>query len=180
MTPSTNKQKNDEYSSFEKGIFNKLDENEKVISILMAKYIVANNSKWHSNDFPSSQIAKTILKLFKKNNMSFPVMHRIVKEILKTWKDQRICEYLRTTKYGHCRKTKAIYRFNAEGINRLKEIVINNDIKMIKKTQKKQLENMKVSEKDLMKSRPAIITEIKFNYEEVLYEIIDSDQFSED
>jgi hypothetical protein len=166
-------------SSFEKGIFNKLNENEQVISILMSKYIVGNNSKWHSNDFPSSQIAKTILGLFKTDEISFPVMHRIVKEILKTWEDENLCIYIRTTKYGHCRKTKDIYRFNDESINKLKEILIHHNINIIKDP---NIDKIKApgKKKDVMKSRKSIIEEIRFNYEDILYDYINTNEDTEE
>lgn len=176
---SDSKNNSSELCSFEKGIFNKLNENEQVISILMAKYIVGNNSKWHSNDFPSSQIAKTILNLFKTDEISFPVMHRIVKEILKTWEDENLCNYIRTTKYGHCRKTKDIYRFNDESINKLKEILIHHNINIIKDPTKNKIKEPE-KKKDIMKSRKSIIKEIRFNYEDILYDYINSNEDTEE
>ena len=164
--------------SFEKGIQNKISENKEIISILMAKYIVANNSKWNSNDFPSSQIAKVVLKTFK-NKMSFPITHRIVKEILKDWQKDNICKYITTTKYGHCRKTKDIYRFDQQGLNKLKEFLIHHDIKLIKSDGIPKL-NIK-NDETIMKSRNSMINEIKINFEEIIFDFINMNpQFEED
>ncbi|MHA1268657.1 MAG: hypothetical protein ACTSPY_02615 [Candidatus Helarchaeota archaeon] len=164
--------------SFEKGIINKLNENKDIVSLLMAQYIVANNSKWNSNDFPSSQIAKVILRLFKSQDISFPIIHRIVKEILKDWKNKNLCNYIMTTKYGHCRKTKDIYRFNSNGIKKLKEMLIHNDIKRIKNTLNNQDQNSHY--KEIMKTRESIINEIRFDFEEILYDYVNSNELFND
>ncbi|MHA1311159.1 MAG: hypothetical protein ACTSWR_03315 [Candidatus Helarchaeota archaeon] len=168
----------DKLCSFEKGIFNKLKDNKDILSILMAEFIVKNNSKWNSNDFPSSQITKVILKLLISDNITFPVMHRIIKEILKEWESQKICDYLQTTKYGHCRKTKEIYRFSSEGINKLKEFIIYNNIKIIKNS--REYMDKLIQTKEIMKTRSSLINEIKFNYEEILYDYINSNEFYND
>jgi len=171
MTETAKQDSIENLCSYEKGIINKLNENQKIINILMAKYIVANNSKWNSNDFPSSQIAKVILKLLKKD-IHFPIMHRMVKEILKIWEKEKICKYITTTKFGHCRKTKDIYRFEDEGIKRLKEMLIHYNIDLIKGKENNAID-LKPNE-EIMKPRDNLILEIRYNYEEILYNYINT------
>ncbi|MHC1591864.1 MAG: hypothetical protein ACXQS8_07250 [Candidatus Helarchaeales archaeon] len=124
----------------------------------MGEYIVSVNSKWQSNDFPSSSVAKTLLKVFKEKQTRFPIIHKMVKTILKNWEAQGICDHISTTKYAHCRKTKEIYRFDDEGFKKLKELILDRNIQMIKKDDKHIFESfMAQQNRETMKSRESII-----------------------
>ncbi|NHI93164.1 MAG: hypothetical protein EAX96_11730 [Candidatus Lokiarchaeota archaeon] len=142
-------------SSFERGIEKKLENNFELLEWLTGEYIVSVNSKWSSNDFPSSQLAKMILKILNKGKTNFSVFHRLVKEILKEWEVEHICSYVTTTKYAHSRKTKMIFRFDEEGIKKLKEKIMSYSISLLEKQDVLFLKI--VRERETMKTREKII-----------------------
>jgi len=162
-------------SSFETGIIKKLEQNYEILEWLMGEYIVSVNSKWSSNDFPSSNLAKMILKLLKKGKTSFSVFHRLVKEIMKRWEKENICKYITTTKYAHSRKTKMIFRFHTEGINKLKEKVMEYTVVLLERNDELFLEIIK--EQQTMKTRQKIIDLILMDMEDKIADIdLDDDE----
>ena len=119
-------------SSFEKGIKRRLSKERKIIEGLMAEYVVGVNSKWHSDNFPSTQLTKVVLNITRRGKKDFSSTHRLIREILKDWEKLDYTEYVTTTKYAHCRKTKMIYYFPANGLKKLKELIIDRHIEIIK------------------------------------------------
>ena len=89
MVKKAKKKEGKQKSSFERGIDRKLEANFELLEWLTGEYIVSVNSKWSSNDFPSSQLAKMILKILEKGKTNFSVFHRLVKEILKQWEKDK-------------------------------------------------------------------------------------------
>ena len=165
-SPTTSKPKK---SSFETGILRKLEKNYELLEWLMGEYIVSVNSKWSSNDFPSSNLAKMILKLLKKGKTNFSVFHRLVKEILKRWEKENICKYITTTKYAHSRKTKMIFRFDSEGIDKLKEKVMEYTVILLERNDELFLEIIKAQQ--TMKTRQKIIDLILMDMEDKISDI---------
>ncbi|MFX1449575.1 MAG: hypothetical protein ACFFCM_01960 [Promethearchaeota archaeon] len=151
-------------SSLQLGIIKKLKEEEKFIEWIMAEYVVSVNSKWSSNDFPSSQLAKLILKILQKPNSQFAITHTLVKKILQKWEKQGICDFVTAAKYAHCRgKTKKIYRFSDNGLKKMKELIIDMIINSIKEN---NLLLEKLSEKETMKTREKILDDFLFQFQE--------------
>jgi len=162
-------------SSFETGIFRKLEKNFELLEWLMGEYVVSVNSKWSSNDFPSSNLAKMIIKLLKKEKTNFSVFHRLVKEILKRWEKEKICKYITTTKYAHSRKTKMIFRFDVEGINKLKEKVMEYSVILLQRNDKLFLEL--IQDQQTMKTRQKIIDLILMDMEDKISDLDDDEDF---
>ncbi|MHA1799679.1 MAG: hypothetical protein ACTSVY_14625 [Candidatus Helarchaeota archaeon] len=162
-------------SSFETGIDRKLEKNYELLEWLTGEYIVSVNSKWSSNDFPSSQLAKMILKVLNKEKTNFSIFHRLVKEILKKWQKQGLCNYITTTKYAHSRKTKMIFRFDEEGIKKLKQKVMDYTIDLLEKEDELFLKIVK--KQQTMKSREKIIDLILMEMEDQLLDLELDDDF---
>ncbi|NVM03221.1 MAG: hypothetical protein HWN67_12850 [Candidatus Helarchaeota archaeon] len=157
-------------SSIELGIINKLKKEEKFIEWIIAEYVVSVNSKWHSYDFPSSQLTKLVLKILNKPKTKFSINHRLVKEILKKWEKKGICIYVVATKYAHCRgKTKLIYRFTDNGLKKIKELIIDMIINSIKGDDSLLL---KLSEKEIMKTREKILDDFLFDFQERIESLV--------
>ncbi|MHA1301660.1 MAG: hypothetical protein ACTSO9_19745 [Candidatus Helarchaeota archaeon] len=175
MVKSTKKKK----SSLELGILKKLKEEEKFIEWIIAEYVVSVNSKWYSYEFPSSQLAKLVLKILNKPSTKFSITHRLVKEILKKWEKQEICIYITTTKYSHCRgKTKEIYRFTDSGFKRIKELIIDLIMDSIKREDSllfKLSDNQKT-----MKTREKILEDFIFEYEDKIESIVSAGEFKDE
>lgn len=173
MSKSSKKKK----SSLELGIIKKLKEEEGFIEWIIAEYVVGVNSKWHSYDFPSSQLAKMVLKILIRPNTKFSITHKIIKEILKKWENNEICLYITTTKYAHCRgKTKIIYRFTDSGIKKIKELIIEMVIISIKKEDTLLL---KLSDQRTMKTREKIIDDFLLEYQEKIGYLISTQELNE-
>ncbi len=156
-------------SSFDTGISRKLEKNYELLEWLMGEYIVSVNSKWSSNDFPSSNLAKMILKLLKKEKTNFSVFHRLVKEVLMRWEKENICNYITTTKYAHSRKTKMIFRFNTEGINKLKEKIMEYTVILLERNDELFMEIIR--DQQTMKTRQKIIDLILMDMENTISDI---------
>jgi hypothetical protein len=147
--------------SFEKGIKRRLGKERPIIEWLIGEYIIGVNSKWHSDNFPSTQLAKVIINITGKNKGDFSSTHRLIREILKEWEQKGYCEYVTTTKYAHCKKTKMIFYFPAGGLQKIKAMIIDKHIDLIK-----NWEDWKsyVRPDDVMKTREKIIDLILFEY----------------
>jgi hypothetical protein len=152
---------NSNLSSFEKGIKKRLSKERPIIEWVMGEYIVGVNSKWHSDNFPSTQLTKVVLSVTRRSKRDFSSTHRIIREILKDWESLEYCQYITTTKYSHCRKTKMIYHFPANGLKKIKEMIIDQHIDFIKNWDKWQ---KYVKNDDVMKNRQDIIKLIVFEY----------------
>ncbi|MFX0136241.1 MAG: hypothetical protein ACFFDN_21555, partial [Candidatus Hodarchaeota archaeon] len=125
-----------------------------------------------SNDFPSSQLAKLILKILKKPSSQFAITHTLVKKILQKWEQNGICKYITATKYAHCRgKTKIIYRFADDGLKKIKELIIEMIIDSIKEDNSLLL---KLSEKETMKTREKILDDFLFDFQERIESLVSS------
>lgn len=148
-------------SSFEKGIKRRLSKERLIIEWLMGDYIIGVNSKWHSDNFPSTQLTKVVLNITRRSRREFSSTHRLIREILKDWEKQGLCEYITTTKYAHCRKTKMIYHFPSTGLKKIKEMIIDRHIDFIKNWDKWE---RFVKPDDIMKTRENAIKLILFEY----------------
>jgi hypothetical protein len=136
---------------------------------IMVEYITRTNSRYRGNEFTSSQLAKTVVTATQLEKTRFPVIHRIVKEILREWEDRGLCIRISTTKYSRCRKTKDTYRFTNEGLTELKKQSIEDTMETIGKSE--------LTTTPIMKTRDYII---KDRFEELLNSMMRTPQPVED
>ncbi len=129
---------------------------------IILEYICRVNAKFYSNVFPSTQLAKIIMNKLQAKKTSFPIIHKIVREILKKWEEKEVCEHVRTTKYSKSRsKTKEIYKFPDLGLAELKKRLISSSIDLIEK------ENpAKFCDDNVMKTREEILDGFQREIEE--------------
>lgn len=107
------------------------------------EYITKVNSKYRANEFTSSQLAKTIMTAARIGRTGFPIVHRIVKDILRKWEEQGLCTHVSLTKSSRCRKTKDTYRFNVKGLKEIKKQAIEGTIETIERNELKATSIMK-------------------------------------
>lgn len=149
-------------SSYQKGIKNLLEKHEEDFEQIIAEYILEVHNKYYSNTFPSTQICKILIDKLEKQATKFSIFHKIVRNILNKWKDKDICEIV-SQKKGHSIKT--IVKFDDEGINRLKQKLIELSIKKIEdgitnniisidtlKTRERILEDIELEIKDIFQT----------------------------
>jgi hypothetical protein len=113
---------------------------------IVLEYIAKVNSKYRANEFTSSQLAKNILTTTEMGKTRFPIVHRIVKDILRTWEEQGLCTHISRTKYSRCRKTKDTYRFRTQGIKEIKKQAIEETIRTINEGELKESPIMRTRE----------------------------------
>jgi DNA-binding PadR family transcriptional regulator len=149
-----------EPSSYEKGINNLLNDIEKYEALIWA-YVLRVNSNFHSNEFPSTQITKIIMANLGLEKTRFSLFHKVIRIILNRWEEKGICELVSNTRASSARKTKEIYRFNDDGLEKIKARFIDKCIEDIVK-------NVDI-EKDLqvLKTREKIIQDLTFKLREI-------------
>jgi len=148
-------------SSFEKGIKKRLSRERDFFEWIIGKYIIGVNSKWNSDNFPSTQLAKVVLDITGQSKNDFSLTHRLIREILTGWEEKGFCQYVTTTKYAHCRKTKVVYYFHPEGLKKIKEMLIDQHLNIIKNWEQGDWKNY-MDLTDVMKTRENIIKIISF------------------
>ena len=164
-----------EKSSFLKGI-DKLLENLAIFEREIIDYILSVNKKFHSNTFPTTQLAKIIMSRLKFKQTQYPIIHKVTREIFKRWESQDLCKYISTAKAGRNRKTKDIYKFTEEQIAILKGKRIEASIAEIS-------EDSLDSKKDIqqMLSRDEILSRITEQADSLLSEMDENDdEFDEE
>ena len=87
------------------------------IEKILKDHINSVNSKWQSNVFPSSSLAKIVLKELNLPKTRFRLVHKEVRKILMNWAENKLCIHMGTTHYTHSSKTKMIYEFPDEIID---------------------------------------------------------------
>jgi hypothetical protein len=125
------------------------DETVHEFKAVIIEYITRVHSRYRGNEFTSSQLAKTVMTKMDLERTRFPIVHRIVKKILRTWETQGLCTHTTRTKYSRCRKTKDTYRFNIKGLAEIKKQAIEEIIQTI--------ENRETSDSSIMRTRESII-----------------------
>ncbi|GAB4305444.1 MAG: hypothetical protein Kow0069_01230 [Promethearchaeota archaeon] len=146
----------------------------RVFEEIIAEYIIRVNSKYFSNVFPSTQLTKVVLGKLQERKTKFPIVHRIVREILKRWEQEGVCIHVTTTKYSKSRtKTKEVYKFHRGGLQVLKDLIIQSTIDKIKgEIDKEQVPT------DSLKTREEILEE--FNREiEDFFEAMETESETE-
>ncbi len=151
---------NTELSSYEKGINNLLNDIKKYEALIWA-YVLRVNSNFHSNEFPSTQITKIIMDKLGLEKTKFSLFHKVIRIILNRWEEKGICELVSNARTSSTRKTKEIYRFNDDGLEKIKAQFIDKCIEDIVKDV-----NL---EKDLqvLKTRDRIIEDLTFKLREI-------------
>ncbi len=158
-------------SSYDKGVEKMLAYSKDFEDIIL-EYICRVNAKFYSNVFPSTQLAKIIMNKLQAKKTSFPIIHKIVREILKRWEEKEVCEHVRTTKYSKSRsKTKEIYKFPDVGLAELKKRVISSSIDLIEKE-----DPSKFVEGNVMKTREEILDGFQREIEEFFDFMEEGDQ----
>ncbi|HME52493.1 MAG TPA: hypothetical protein VKM55_09770 [Candidatus Lokiarchaeia archaeon] len=149
-----------EISSYEKGINNLLNDMEKYEALIWA-YVLRVNSNFHSNEFPTTQITKIIMAKLGLEKTKFSLFHKVIRIILNKWEETGICELVSNSQKKNARKTKEVYRFNDDGLEKIKARFIDKCIEDI-------IENVDV-EKDLqvLKTRDKIIEDLMFKFKQV-------------
>ena len=151
-------------SSYNKGIKRKLEKQKDVLEYLIIEYILRVNSRYRSQEFPSTQVAKILLKQLG-NRDSFATTHRLVRDILREWDEKRgWCQKIAVTKYGHCRKTKTVYRFSEEGLQALKQRLIDFRIDEIERDTPLTTEEPEDPE-IILRTRDELLDDLLDNYE---------------
>jgi len=113
---------------------------------IIVDYVTRINSRYRGNEFTSSQLAKNIMTTTELEKTRFPIVHRIVREILRKWEEQALCTHIARTKYSRCRRTKDTYRFNERGLNEIKKRAIDETIETIKKSELRSTPIMRTRE----------------------------------
>lgn len=158
--------KNSELSSYQKGI-NRLFEHREKFERVIIEYILFVNSTYGSNMFPTPQIAKIMVDKLQFKKTQFPIIHKIVREILNEWEKNGWVEYVTTTKSGRNRRTKFIYRFTPENLELLKGRYIGTSIRDIETDRPHDDAPLK----DTLKTRERILQQWIDNINEVISDI---------
>ncbi|TFF87133.1 MAG: hypothetical protein EU550_03890 [Promethearchaeota archaeon] len=151
--------KEEEASSYQKGITNLLEKHEEDFENIIAEYILDVHNKYYSNTFPSTQICKILIDKLDKKRSKFSIFHKITRNILNKWVDKDLCEII-SKKKGHSVKT--IVKFEKEGINRLKQKIIDMSIKKIEEGIKNNIISI-----DSLKTREKILEDMEYEIKDV-------------
>jgi len=144
-------------SSYNKGIQNLL-KNEELFDEIICEYVVRVNAKYYSTIFPSSQIAKIIMDKMDKEKTKFPIIHKVVREILNKWVDRDICKFV-SEKRKH--KIKTVVEFDQEGLNKLKRKILDFSIDKINEG----IKDLEI-EVDSLKTRGDIFKEMELEIQD--------------
>ena len=156
-----NDSKNDaDLSSYEKGIINLLNDMEKFEALIWA-YVLRVNSNFHSNEFPSTQIAKIIVSKLGIESTKFPLFHKAIRVILNHWQELGLCELVTNARSTSSKKTKEVYRFNEEGLEKIKAKFIDKCIDDIIK------DTSFLNDLQVLKTRERIIEDLTFRLRDI-------------
>ena len=84
---------------------------QKIIEEELYDYVIGVNRKWNSNIFPSSSLAKAILKNLHESRNKYRKYHTTVKKVLNKWANKGFCKLIDMTSLPSGKKTKFIYQF---------------------------------------------------------------------
>jgi len=170
-------------SSYQKGI-RKIMGHKSDFEMLISEYLLSVNSKYKSNMFPTPQIAKVLVSKLKVKKTKFPIIHKIVRMILKEWCDNGWCEFVSTTRSGKNRKNKYVYKFSPENFKFLKGKFITGSINEIEMSGKEGKEKSHhdntpnigeiegdIPIKDAMKSREIIFEDWIFEIQDLINDV---------
>ena len=146
-------------SSYQKGITNLLEKYEEDFENVIAEYIIYTNNQYYSNTFPSTQICKILINKLEKSQSKFSIFHKIVRNILDKWVDRDICAIVSQRK-GH--NIKTVVKFDEDGLQRLKQRLIDFSIKKIEEDMKNQRLSL-----DSLKSREKILEDIEYDIKDL-------------
>lgn len=158
--PETDEPDDDKTSSYQKGINNILEDVE-TYEALIWEYVLRVNSNFYSKEFPTTQIAKIILDRLNIEKTRFPIFHKVIRIILANWATNGLCERVRRTRSSGTKKTKVIYRFNEEGLGKIKAKFIDKCISDIIN------EDALKRELQVLKTREKIIDDLNFYLSEM-------------
>lgn len=133
---------------------------------IICEYVVRVNAKYYSTIFPSNQIAKIIMDKMDKKKTKFPIIHKVVREILNKWVNKDMCKYV-SEKQIH--KIKAVVEFDEKGLQRLKRKILDYSIDKIQSGLKDQ-----DVPADSLKTRDAIIKEMELEIQD-FFNVIEED-----
>lgn len=155
----TSKPARDDKSSYEKGINNLLQDIQKYEALIWA-YVLRVNSRFHSKDFPSTQIAKIIVSKLNIEKTRYSFFHKAIRIILSKWTGEGLCERVQETASKSAKKTKEIFRFTEDGLEKLKAKFIDQSIDDI-------LKNVDIERDfEVLKTRENIIEDIQHRFKD--------------
>ena len=87
---------------------------QRIIEDQLFDYINYVYRRWNSNIFPSSSLAKIIIKNLNESPKKYRLIHKNVKQVLNNWSKKGICKLIGMTSLPSGKKTKFIYQFKME------------------------------------------------------------------
>lgn len=87
---------------------------QRIVEDQLLDYINDIYSRWNSNIFPSSSLAKIIVKNLKESQKKYRIYHVIIKKVLDNWSKKGLCKLIGMTSLPSGKKTKFIYQFEME------------------------------------------------------------------
>lgn len=152
-------EKDQNQSSYQKGIANLLAKHEQEFENIIAEYILEVHNKYYSNTFPSTQICKILINKLDKKQSKFSIFHKIVRKILDRWVDNDICKIVSQRK-GH--QLKTVVKFDEDGFRRLKQTIIDFSIKTIEEGIQNQVLSI-----DSLKKREDILQDLEYDIQDL-------------
>ncbi|MHA1299510.1 MAG: hypothetical protein ACTSO9_08765 [Candidatus Helarchaeota archaeon] len=90
------------------------DNFKRIIEEELYDYINDVYRRWNSNIFPSSSLAKALLKNLRQPRNKYRKFHSEVKNVLNKWAKNGVCKLIRKTSLPSGKKTKFIYQFEMD------------------------------------------------------------------
>ncbi|NVM01754.1 MAG: hypothetical protein HWN67_05440 [Candidatus Helarchaeota archaeon] len=84
---------------------------QNIVEVELYDYVTDINRRWNSNIFPSSSLAKAILKNLHESRKKYRKYHTLVKKVLNKWATLGFCKLISMTSLPSGKKTKFIYQF---------------------------------------------------------------------
>jgi hypothetical protein len=100
----------------------KRDYIQKIVEEELYDYVTDINRRWNSNIFPSSSLAKAILKNLHEGRNNYRKYHTLVKKVLSKWSTLGFCKLISMTSLPSGKKTKYIYQFEFDKMKRFQVI----------------------------------------------------------
>ena len=95
---------------------------KKIVEDQLYDYINDVHRRWNSNIFPSSSLAKVLIKNLHEPRKNYRKFHSMVKNVLNDWSKKGVCKLIRMTSLPSGKKTKYIYQFE---MDKIQDIQIN-------------------------------------------------------
>ena len=101
------------------------------VKYITVRFILRLYHLYHNHVFTSSRISKEVLKTLNLPRSYFPKIHKIVRLILSEWADEDVCVFISQTSLCKSKKTKETYQFTDEGVNKLRQELVDGALSSI-------------------------------------------------